>query len=140
MNRTLSRSIYRLILRSHPTYFRVRFGSEMLWIFEEESQRGASVRLLFDGILSLLRQRLATQDKLIHGPMSSALLISDLRLSIVRVLQGGLIASLLFAGFMSLLERNGPFPVPLELQAQQCIPCASHPEAPEIETLRTLLH
>ena len=102
----------------------------MLWIFQEECQRGATVRLLFDGMLSLLRQRLSTQDEPIHGPMSSALLISDLRISTVRLFQGGLIASLLLLGFMSILAHNGPLPVPYELQEQECIPCSSYPQAP----------
>ena len=44
----------------------------MLWIFEE-CQRGATVRLLFDGMLSLLRQHLTTYDEPIEGFMSSAL-------------------------------------------------------------------
>lgn len=68
MSRAFSLYVYRLILRSHPPSFIDRFGDEMLWIFQKECQRGATVRLLFDGVLSLLRQRLSTQDEPIHGP------------------------------------------------------------------------
>ena len=57
MNNAVSRFAYRLLLRLHPAPFQHEFGAEMLWIFDEEFQRGASSYLLFDGVLSLLRQR-----------------------------------------------------------------------------------
>ena len=130
MTRTVSNYVYRLILRSHPPSFIERFGGEMLWIFEEECKRGSTVRLLFDGLLSLLRQRLSTQEKPTHGPMSTVLLISDSRMSTVRLLQGGLIASFLLLGFFSVLEHSGPLPVPFELQEQECIPCSNSHQSP----------
>jgi hypothetical protein len=42
MNNAVSRFAYRLLLRLHPAPFQHEFGAEMLWIFDEEFQRGAS--------------------------------------------------------------------------------------------------
>lgn len=141
MNRTPSLYVYRLILRSHPQSFIDRFGDEMLWIFKEECQRGATVRLLLDAMLSLLRQHLSTQDEPIHGPIGSALLISDQRISAVRLIQGALIASLLLLGFFSSLARSSfPLPVPFELQQRECASCSSSPQTPpETGTPRDIL-
>jgi hypothetical protein len=141
MNLTFSRFAYRLILRSHPSSFQGRFGGEMLWIFEEECRRGATARLLLDGILSLLRQRLSAQnepDEPIYGAASSAVLVSDQKISAVRFLQGGFASLLLFTGLALALERKGPLPVPFELRAQKCIPCSGYPKAAplQIEVLR----
>lgn len=52
------RLVYRAILRLHPVGFRAEFGDEMLWIFDEESRRGAALRLLVDGLRSILVQNL----------------------------------------------------------------------------------
>ena len=110
MNRAVSLSIYRLILRVHPARFVARFGDEMLWIFEEERQRGATARLLFDGILSLLRQRFSLHDEPPQASASFGVLVSDSRIGAGRLLQGGLMAAMLFTGFLLLLSRGGPFP------------------------------
>jgi hypothetical protein len=122
MNRAISLSVYRLILRSHPAPFLARFGDEMLWIFEEECQRGATVRLLCDGILSLLRQRFNAQDEPVRTSASFGVLISE-PISEFRLLQGALIASLFFAGFLLLLPPGrGPLPgspLPTLLQTRQ---------------------
>jgi hypothetical protein len=53
---SILRVIYRAILRLHPHAFRVEFGDEMLWIFDEESHRGAAAALLFDGVRSIVVQ------------------------------------------------------------------------------------
>lgn len=49
---------YRIIVRLHPESFRAEFGGEMLWIFEEESQNGGALRLLLDGLRSIVTQKL----------------------------------------------------------------------------------
>jgi hypothetical protein len=60
--RHLLRFVYRGILQLHPQDFRVQFGNEMLWIFDqemhdEESRSGtAALRLVLDGMLSILIQ------------------------------------------------------------------------------------
>jgi hypothetical protein len=43
------RFAYRVIIRLHPHAFRIEFGDEMLWIFEQELDDNASFRLLLDG-------------------------------------------------------------------------------------------
>lgn len=59
--RSFLRLAYRAILHLHPYAFRAEFGDEMLWIFDqelrdEESRNGASARLLFDGVRSIVTQ------------------------------------------------------------------------------------
>src|SRR5215471_10753064 len=50
------RFLYRGLLGLHPPAFRLRFAEEMLSIFDQVTERSARVRLLADGLLSLLRQ------------------------------------------------------------------------------------
>ena len=57
MNRMVSRFAYSFLLRLHPASFRDEFGTEMLWIFDEDRQEGGGGHLLLDGAISLLRQR-----------------------------------------------------------------------------------
>ena len=55
--RRLARTLYCWLLRLHPTSFRQEFAEEMLWLFDQAGGRSAG-RLLADGVLSLVRQRL----------------------------------------------------------------------------------
>jgi hypothetical protein len=55
--RRLARSLYCWLLRLHPQSFRQEFADEMLWIFDQAEGRGVG-RLLADGLLSLVRQRM----------------------------------------------------------------------------------
>jgi hypothetical protein len=48
-----SRSLYRALLRLHPSGFRTRFADEMLWIFDEVAEREGVVGLFVDIFLSL---------------------------------------------------------------------------------------
>jgi hypothetical protein len=50
------RRIYRSVLYLHPPGFRMRFGEEMLSIFDLTKGRLSAFRLLMDSILSLIRQ------------------------------------------------------------------------------------
>jgi hypothetical protein len=50
------RPLYRCMLRLHPPGFRKRFADEMLSIFDHTVGTPAPVKLLADGLLSLLRQ------------------------------------------------------------------------------------
>ena len=50
------RSLYVWLLQLHPAAFRQRFGEEMLEIFENAAGLRASVLLLVDGLMSLMRQ------------------------------------------------------------------------------------
>jgi hypothetical protein len=50
------RTLYRCVLRLHPSGFRKRFEAEILSIFDHTSEGWATARLLADGLLSFLRQ------------------------------------------------------------------------------------
>jgi hypothetical protein len=52
----MRRSLYVCLLRMHPLQFRLRFAEDMLWIFDQEPESRS--RMLADGVLSLIRQRL----------------------------------------------------------------------------------
>jgi hypothetical protein len=133
MNRAVAVSAYRLILRLHPAPFAARFGDEMLWIFEEECERGTAARLFFDGVLSLLRQRFRVQEEPVQAPARFGLLVPD-SISAPRLLQATLMASLFFAGFLLLLHPGrGPLP---GSSLAPCALCSGHAQAtPEIVTL-----
>jgi D-alanyl-D-alanine carboxypeptidase len=50
------RTAYRCVVRMHPAAFRERFGEEMAGIFEEAAPSFGALRLLGDGVISVLRQ------------------------------------------------------------------------------------
>jgi hypothetical protein len=50
------RHLYRATIRLHPTAFRRRFGGEMLSIFESTKGKSARLGLLFDCLVSSIRQ------------------------------------------------------------------------------------
>lgn len=52
------RKFYRWILAAHPRAFRDRFEDEMLCVFDEALAAEGSLRLMIDGVFSLLRQRM----------------------------------------------------------------------------------
>jgi len=51
----MTRTLYRWLVCLHPPVFRLRFEEELLWIFDESSDKGAAP-LLYDATISLLRQ------------------------------------------------------------------------------------
>ena len=91
--------LYRLVIQLHPKAFRERFGSEMLCIFEEAGQTEGPVRLIADGVLSMLRQWSVTSRATL-----SALRVAE-ELPISRLLLGGVISLWLF---VILLARGEP--------------------------------
>jgi hypothetical protein len=107
------RSVYQLILRLHPASFRGRFGDEMQWIFDEEQKRGGAGRLLFDGVMSLLRQRAKVEREGEPVVAGFGLLDTGWNIAPRRFVEAGITASLLLAGFILLLGRTGkPFQTP----------------------------
>ena len=72
----MKRFFYQILIGSHPRRFRERFGDEMLYIFDE-SAGDASLGLLADGFLSLVRQRIVRSNlwKLGVGAAVSTLLL-----------------------------------------------------------------
>jgi hypothetical protein len=106
MNRVVSRRVYRLILRLHPASFREEFGSEMLWIFEQEQQPGATVHLFLDGTLSLFRQRFTSQNDSGQLSIASGVMLTGPGIGPVRFLQAAIALSLLCLGLMLLRVPN----------------------------------
>lgn len=122
---SLSRMTYRLILRIHPGPFRERFGEEMLGIFDEECQRG-SARLLVDGALSAVRQHVKEQDTVEAAPAGFSVGVTS-GISLRRIVQGGVLASIIAYGLMFLLARNGMSVVPVRAAAHSCTPVLRAP-------------
>ena len=52
----MTRTLYRCLVGLHPPAFRLRFEEELLWIFDESSDESGAVPLLYDAVISLLRQ------------------------------------------------------------------------------------
>ncbi|HMG01997.1 MAG TPA: hypothetical protein VK596_02635 [Edaphobacter sp.] len=59
--RVLLRNLYYAMIRLYPASFRSEFREEMLWIFDEEANRGRAVPLLLDAACSVVWQRLRPQ-------------------------------------------------------------------------------
>jgi uncharacterized membrane protein len=52
----MTRTLYRWLIYLHPPAFRLRFASELLWIFDESRDESGAMQLLYDAVISLLRQ------------------------------------------------------------------------------------
>lgn len=108
---SLSRSLYRCLLRLHPPSFQVQFADEMMWIFDETAERQGALKLLGDALFSLVRQwivRYALQ-KWLTGDFAPAawpslthelfawerIALPERHLSLPRMAQGSLICFLL---------------------------------------------
>jgi hypothetical protein len=111
MNRVVSRFAYRLLLGLHPASFQDEFGAEMLWIFDEEYQRNNAYYLFFDGTISLLRQRCRIQNDPGQLSITSGAIITGPGIGPVRLLQAGIIFSMIFFSLMQLVGQPNPFTV-----------------------------
>lgn len=52
----MTRTFYGWLVALHPPAFRRRFEEELLWIFDESWGISGAVPLLYDAVISLLRQ------------------------------------------------------------------------------------
>jgi len=52
----MTRTLYRWLICLHPPAFRLRFEPELLWIFDESRDASGTAPLLYDAVISLLRQ------------------------------------------------------------------------------------
>lgn len=129
------RSAYQLILRVHPAAFRCEFAEEMLWIFDEECRQGRAGRMVLDGLLSLIRQRCAFERAPERVTAGVGLILSDDGISAARLMQAGLLLSMLAAAFLLVVSPKSPFShslrwpdsdfhCTLTLQPSQAIPLA----------------
>ena len=111
--RPLLQTAYRIILRLHPESFRVEFGDEMLWIFEEESHHGAAPRLLLDGLRSIFIQNVRPRIRQVEtaGPIYREI---DSSLPAERFAQATLVAlccSLSLSLFLSMVVPKVSVPI-----------------------------
>jgi hypothetical protein len=111
MNRPVSRLAYRLLLGLHPALFQDEFGGEMLWIFDEEHKRGNAGYLLFDGTISLLRQRCRIQSDPGQLSVASGAIITGPGIGPVRLLQATITFSAILFSLMQLVGHSNPFTV-----------------------------
>ena len=118
MNRTFARFAYRLLLRLHPASFQDEFGTEMLWIFDEEYKRGNAGYLLFDGTISLLRQRCRIQNDPGQLSVASGAIITGPGIGPVRLLQPGITFSVIFFSLMQLLGQPNALTVSVRWSAR----------------------
>jgi D-alanyl-D-alanine carboxypeptidase len=109
------------VVRLHPEMFREQFGEEMMWIFEEGTETHGALRLLGDGMISLLRQRVlrpGTSRLALAEPASSLshefgffawehIGASPSRLPARRWMQGGLTSLALLAGVGMMANQAG---------------------------------
>jgi hypothetical protein len=104
MRKIVSRFVYRLLLWLHPAWFQHQFGAEMLWIFDQEP----GAYLLFDGAISLLRQRCRVQNDPGQLSITAGAMITDPGISPLRLLQGAVSSSAILLCFLLLLGHHNP--------------------------------
>ncbi len=121
MNRMVSRFAYSFLLRLHPASFRDEFGTEMLWIFDEDRQEGGGGHLLLDGAISLLRQRCRVQHDPGQVSITSGTIITGPGIGPVRLLQAGMTFSLIFFTLIQLLSH--PNLLTVSVQWSDRVPC-----------------
>lgn len=115
------RAACRCVVRLHPEMFREQFGEQMLGIFEEATETHGALRLLNDGLISLLRQRVlrpGSSGLVLAEPASSLsqevgffawehIGASPSRLPAGRWMQGGLMSLALFAAVWVMANQAG---------------------------------
>lgn len=71
----MTRTFYRWLIALHPPAFRLRFEPELLWIFDECTESSGVAPLLYDALISLLRQWLVRSGmwKWVLGSIAGAL-------------------------------------------------------------------
>ena len=121
MNRALARFAYRLLLSLHPASFQDEFGTEMLWIFDEEYSHGGVAYMFLDGVISLLRQCSRLEKDSGQLSIASGEIITGPGIGPVRLLQAGLPIS--FLAFSLIWLGSHPSPFTLSVQWSDRVPC-----------------
>jgi len=115
------RAACRCVVRLHPGMFREQFGEEMVGICEDATETHGALRLLCDGMISLIRQRLlrpgATRFALAEPASSLSHEVgffawehigaSTSRLPAGRWMQGGVMSLALFTGVWMMANQSG---------------------------------
>lgn len=121
MIRAIARFAYRLLLSLHPASFQDEFGTEMLWIFDEEYAQGGAVYMFLDGVISLLRQCSRLQNDPGQLSIASGEVITGPGISPVRLLQAG--ATLSFIAFSLIWLGSHPSPFTFSVRWSDRVPC-----------------
>ena len=111
------RWLYIRILWSHPAPFRQRFGDEMLESFDRAADFSDHLRLLLDGVASLLRQwvlrpdfRQPWQPASAAGPAYEPITFQQIepyKPNGLAMAEGGLLALLVLAGVITAINHGG---------------------------------
>ena len=112
--RYLLRLVYRAILQLHPQDFRADFGDEMLWIFDEESQNGHALTLLWDGFRSIVVQNALRQEPVQAETVGGIYIEMDSTIPAERIAQQWLVAlccTLSLTMFMSMMVPGVAMPL-----------------------------
>jgi hypothetical protein len=121
MTRAFARFAYRFLLSMHPASFQDEFGTEMLWIFDEEYSRGGAAYMFLDGAISLLRQCLRIGKDPGQLSIASGEIITGPGIGPVRLLQAGITFSLIFFSLMRLASHPNPWT--LSVRWSDRVPC-----------------
>ena len=121
MNRAFARFAYRLLLSLHPASFQEDFGTEMLWIFDEEYSQGGAVYMFLDGVISLLRQCLRIEKDPGQLSIATGEIITGPGMGPVRLLQAGATTSLILFSLIQLGRH--PSPLTLSVRWSDRVPC-----------------
>ena len=121
MNRAFARFAYRLLLSLHPVSFQDEFGTEMLWIFDEEYSRGGAAYMFLDGLISLLRQCSRIEKDPGQLSIASGEIITGPGIGPVRFLQAGITCSLILFSLNWL--GSHPSPWTLSVRWSDRVPC-----------------
>jgi hypothetical protein len=129
----IQRRVYEILLRLHPVAFRERFGDKMLWIFDETIAQDGPWLLWADATFSLLRQQMATYSVAESSPRQFQA-APAIMVSAARLIQAGIIASIVTVGFFQLLQQQSvPLPQPprtLEIRMYSQDVCSERKPAP----------
>ena len=121
MNRAVARFAYRFLLSLHPASFQDEFGTEMLWIFDEEYSQGGAVYMFLDGLISVLRQCARVEKDPGQMSIASGEIITGPGISPVRFLQAGITCSLILFSLMH--HGRHPSPWTLSVRWSDQVPC-----------------
>ena len=121
MNRAVARFAYRFLLSLHPASFQDEFGTEMLWIFDEEYARGGAAYMFLDGVVSLLRQCSRVEKDPGQLSIASGEIITGPGIGPVRFLQAGITCSLILFSLNWL--GSHPSPWTLSVRWSDRVPC-----------------
>ncbi len=108
------RNIYSLLLRLHPAEFREAYRDEMLWIFDEEVEARRPYRLVWDALISLLRQQVLRPGPAPYFAVADGeqpfQMLEEASLSRARIVSGVITAGILFVLVFAEVVEHGGYP------------------------------